>query len=46
MKRRIGGQLVDTHRYVITFNLTKLPQIITLTEWHREPIELYIPKPI
>ena len=46
MKRKVGGQLVDTNRYVLTFDRTELPRVIKITDWHREVIDLYIPPPI
>ena len=46
MKRRIDGALVDTHRYILTFNRTQLPSLIKLTDWHREIVEVYIPTPL
>ena len=46
IKRREYGELVDTHRYILTFNRTELPSLIRLTDWHHEPIDLYIPPPL
>ena len=46
MKKRINGQHVDTHRYILTFSRTKLPSLIKLAEWHREIIDLYTPTPL
>ena len=46
MKRRVYGDLVDTHRYILTFNRTELPPLIRLADWHHEPIDLYIPPPL
>ena len=46
IKRRAYGDLVDTHRYILTFNRTELPPLIRLTDWHHEPIDLYIPPPL
>lgn len=46
MKRKVDGDLVDTHRYILTFSLTKLPSLVKLAEWHREIVSIYIPKPM
>ena len=46
MKTRRNGELVDTNRYILTFNRTKLPHLIQITDWCRELIELYIPTPL
>ena len=46
MKRREYGELVETHRYILTFNRTELPPLIRLADWHHEPIDLYIPPPL
>ena len=46
MKRRVNGVLKDTHRHIITFNKPDLPQVIKLTDWHHELIDLYIPNPM
>ena len=46
IKRRVEEQLVDTHRHIISFNRPELPRIITLTDWHSEIVDLYIPKPM
>ena len=46
MKRRIGNDLIETNRYILTFNRTELPRIIKITDWHHEIIDLYIPTPI
>ena len=45
MKWKVENELKDTDRYVMTFNRTKLPSLIKLTEWHHEIVEAYIPKP-
>ena len=34
MKKRVKGELVETHRHIITFNRTKLPSLIKMAEWH------------
>lgn len=46
MKRRIGNELTETNRYILTFNRTELPRIIKITDWHHEIIDLYIPTPM
>ena len=46
MKFKINGTLKDSHRYVLTFDKPDIPDMIKLTEWHHELIELYIPKPL
>ena len=46
MKHRVDCQLVDRHRYVLTFNRTKLPSLIKLAEWHKEIVDMYIPTPL
>ena len=33
MKRRMGKELVDTNRYILTFSGTYLPSLITVTAW-------------
>ena len=43
MKHTVDGRLVDSHRYVLTFNRTKLPSLIKLADWHREIVNMYIP---
>ena len=45
-KRKLNGELIETHRYVMTFNKPELPRTIKITDWHHELIELYIPKPM
>ena len=34
MKRRENGELLAAHRYILTFNRTKLPSLIKLASWH------------
>ena len=46
MKTKVNGQLQDTHRYILTFNRPDPPGIIKLVDWHCEPVELYIPRPM
>ena len=46
MKRRVNGELQDTNRYIITFNKPDLPRSISITKWHHELVELYIPRPM
>ena len=46
MKRRVNGVLKDTHRHIITFNKPDLPQVIKITDWHHELIDLFIPNPM
>ena len=46
MKKRVNGELVDTHRYIITFAKPDLPQSIKVATWHHELIDVYIPKPM
>ena len=46
MKTRRNGQLIDTNRYILTFQRTELPPMIQITEWHRELIDLFIPSPM
>ena len=46
MKTRVNHNLVDTHRYIITFNQTEIPRTISLTDWHHELVELYVPRPM
>ena len=46
MKRRDNGVLKDTHRHIITFNKPDLPQVIKITDWHHELIDLFIPNPM
>ena len=43
MKRRM---LVDTYRYILTFNRTKLPFLNKLTDRHREIVDVYILTPL
>ena len=45
IKRKVENELRDTNRYIITFNRTKLPPLLKLTEWHHEIVETYVPKP-
>lgn len=45
VKRREGQELIDTHRYILTFNRTQLPQLVKLTDWHHELVQAYIPPP-
>ena len=46
MKTRINKELKDSHRYIITFDQPEIPRTISLTNWHHELIELYVPKPM
>lgn len=46
MKRKINGELCNTHRYIITFAGTRLPRVVTLADWHHEIVDLYIPTPM
>ena len=46
MKRRLGGQLVGTNRFILTFRGTYLPSLITVAEWQREIVEPYVPRPL
>merc|ERR1712105_99475 len=34
------------HRHIITFDKPDLPQVIKLTDWHHELIDLFIPNPM
>ena len=45
MKTKVNNVLIDTNRYILTFQRTKLPTLIKLTDWHHEIIEMYIPQP-
>ena len=42
----MNGELVPTHRYVITFDKPDLPQSIKIADWHHELVDLYIPTPM
>ena len=46
MKAKVGGQLIDTNRYVLTFNKPEIPRTISITDWHHELVELYLPRPM
>ncbi|MEL6805241.1 MAG: hypothetical protein AAFO91_15830, partial [Bacteroidota bacterium] len=46
MKTWINHELVDTHRYNLTFNQPEIPRTISLTNWHHELVEIFIPKPM
>ena len=46
MKRRENGELVETHRHIITFNKSEPPRTIRITDWHYELVDLYIPTPM
>ena len=46
MKKRQGDRLVGTNRFILTFEGTYLPSLITIAEWQREIVEPYIPKPL
>ena len=46
MKKRVNGELQDTHRYIITFKKPDLPRSIRITKWHHELVDTYIPKPM
>ena len=46
MKRWVNGVLKDTHRHIITFKKPDLPQVIKITDWHHELIDLFIPNPM
>ena len=46
MKKRVGQDLIDTNRYILTFNRTELPRLIKITDWHHEIVNLYIPPPL
>jgi len=45
MKTRVNGELVDTNRYILTFERCQLPSLIKLTDWHHEIVDQYIPQP-
>ena len=46
MKRKQGNQLIDTHRYILTFKLNRLPRVVKLADWHHEIVDQYIPRPM
>ena len=46
MKKWVEGSLVETNRYIITFNRDTLPRVIQVTSYHNEVIDLYIPTPL
>jgi len=46
MKKKTDGIQTNTHRYILTFNRTRLPSMIKLAEWHRELVDMYIPTPL
>ena len=45
MKTRRNGELLETNRYILTFNRSQLPTLIKLTDWHHEIVDLYVPPP-
>ena len=45
MKKWENNQLKNTNRFILTFSGTYLPSLIKVTEWQRELVEVYIPKP-
>ena len=46
MKSKIGDKLENTNRYILTFNITKLPKLVKIAEWQHEIVNVYIPKPM
>ena len=46
MKRKINGELVPTHRYILTFNTPDLPRTVRLSDWHYELVDMFIPTPM
>ena len=46
MKMRKDGRLVDSNRFIVTFDKPDLPPILKLTSWKSEFIDPYIPKPM
>ena len=46
MKTRRDGNLINTNRYILTFQRTELPPMIQITDWHKELIDLFIPTPM
>ena len=46
MKKKVGDKLVETNRYVLTFDRNELPRVIRITDWHHEVVDFYIPPPI
>ena len=46
MTRRFEGETIPTNRYILDFNKTDLPPLISLTDWHHEIVEQYIPRPM
>ena len=46
MKIMKNGELIETHRYIITFDKPDLPPVVRITSWHIEPIDLFIPTPM
>ena len=46
MKARVQGELQETHRYILTFNQPDPPGTIKLSDWHRELVDLFIPRPM
>ena len=41
-----NGVLHNKHKWVLTFNCTKLPSLVKLAEWHRELVYPHIPRPL
>ena len=46
MKARRNGELIETNRYILTFNRPEIARVINITEWHHELVDLYIPPPM
>ena len=46
MQRKINGELIPTHRYILTFSTPELPRTIKLADWHHELVDMYIPTPM
>ena len=46
MKMWVQGQLKETDRYILTFDRPDPPGTIKLSDWHRELVELFIPRPM
>ena len=40
------GVLHNKHKWVLTFNSSKLPSLVKLAEWHRELVYPHIPRPL
>ena len=40
------GVLHNKHKWILTFNCTKLPALVKLAEWHRELVYPHIPRPL